>query len=196
MISIAIDLLVVPVGAADHRDVLFLSEELPKRFPIRLVTYPSLWALQPPISAFDWARMQYRADVVNGWLYKVLAGALGDRRLGLGIVNADGYVEGLNFVFGLASPDLRVATVYVRRLESGASLETYRVRLLKEAMHEVGHLLGLGHCEDPGCVMSFSNSLQDVDRKEARFCERCSLALRRLEAAYMSTTNRSLQHPS
>ncbi len=172
--------MIVPVGAADHRDVLFLSEEMPGRFPVRVITYSSMWALQPPITAFDWTRMQYRADIVNAWLARVLSGALGDRRLGLGIVNADGYVGGLNFVLGLATPEIRVATVYVRRLQSQVAPEVYRQRILKEAMHEVGHLLGLGHCENPSCVMSFSNSLQDVDRKEARFCDRCALSLRQL----------------
>lgn len=175
--------MIVPVGAADHRDVLFLSEEMPAHFPVKLTTYSSLWSLQPPITAFDWTRMQYRADLVNEWLARALSGALGERRLVLGIVNADGYVEGLNFVFGLATPQTRVATVYVRRLQYQATPELYRQRLLKEAMHEVGHLLGLGHCDNPLCVMSFSNSLQDVDRKEARFCDRCSLNLKALTGA-------------
>ncbi|MGC9209965.1 MAG: archaemetzincin family Zn-dependent metalloprotease [Acidilobus sp.] len=168
----------MPVGAADHRDALYLADEMPRRFPVRLNTYPTMWALQPPLSAYDWSRMQFRADLVNSWLRVAMGRVIEGGVLALGIVGADGYVEGLNFVFGLASPEIGVATVYTKRLAEGASEELYRLRLLKEAMHEVGHLLGLGHCGDPSCVMSFSNSIQDVDMKEARFCPRCTLALR------------------
>ncbi|MGC9072407.1 MAG: archaemetzincin family Zn-dependent metalloprotease [Acidilobus sp.] len=168
----------MPVGAADHRDVMYLADEMPRRFPVKLMTYPTMWALQPPLTAYDWSRMQYRADLVNSWLRGALFKALEGGLLALGIVSADGYVGGLNFVFGLASQDLGVATVYTRRLLADASTELYRLRLLKEAMHEVGHLLGLAHCDNPTCVMSFSNSLGGVDRKEARFCDRCSLSLR------------------
>jgi archaemetzincin len=47
----------------------------------------------------------------------------------------------------------------------------------KETLHELGHILGLEHCPNPRCVMSFSNSIYDVDRKEARFCEMCKKKL-------------------
>jgi len=144
---------------------------------VSVTVYPSMWPLQPPISAYDWSRMQYRADAMNRWLRDRLSQALEGGRLALGIVSADGYVEGLNFVFGLASPELNVATVYTKRLETPDET-LYRARLLKEAMHELGHLLGLGHCDNPACVMSFSNTIADVDRKEARFCSKCTLFLR------------------
>jgi len=144
---------------------------------VSVTVYPSMWPLQPPISAYDWSRMRYRADAMNRWLRDRLSQALEGGRLALGIVSADGYVEGLNFVFGLASPELKVATVYTKRLETPDET-LYRARLLKEAMHELGHLLGLGHCDNPACVMSFSNSIADVDRKEARFCTNCTLFLR------------------
>jgi archaemetzincin len=31
----------------------------------------------------------------------------------------------------------------------------------------------LGHCENPRCVMFFSNSLMDTDGKGFEFCLRC-----------------------
>jgi len=49
----------------------------------------------------------------------------------------------------------------------------FHQRAVKEAVHELGHTYGLGHCRNPHCVMSFSNSLLDVDRKERDFCFPC-----------------------
>ena len=165
------------MGAVDVDDLVYIKDGLAGRFPVRLEVAVSMWPLQLPVSAFDWSRMQYRADAVNSYVASMLSGLLAHGRLALAVVGADGYVEGLSFVFGLASKEVGVASVYAPRLRLGADQATYRSRLLKEAMHELGHLLGLGHCDNPRCVMSFSNSLDDVDRKDAAFCERCTLRL-------------------
>jgi archaemetzincin len=100
------------------------------------------------------------------------------------LVNADAYERGLNFVFGLAMPGLGVGAVFLPRLRNEfygwePNEELYMERVEKEVLHELGHLLGLEHCPNPRCVMSFSNSIYDVDRKEARFCERCKAELRK-----------------
>ena len=44
--------------------------------------------------------------------------------------------------------------------------------------HELGHTQGLGHRADTGCVMAFSNSLVDTDRKGKSFCSCCTQRLR------------------
>jgi archaemetzincin len=73
-------------------------------------------------------------------------------------------VAGMNFVFGLAHPG------------NAAVLSTHRLDSLdlvnKEAIHEMGHVLGLQHCTND-CVMQFSNSLDEAKAKPATLCERC-----------------------
>jgi archaemetzincin len=96
----------------------------------------------------------------------------------LGVTGVDLTVPGLNFVFGLAAPESRAAVISLARLYPefyGQPRDPvrFKARAVKEAVHELGHLLGLGHCPDPDCVMSFSNSLADTDRKGPGFCQAC-----------------------
>lgn len=94
------------------------------------------------------------------------------------VLNVDAYVPSLNFVFGLADPYLKCAAVFTPRLNHPNHI-TFTTRLAKEIVHESGHLMGLHHCLDFRCVMSFSNSIIDVDRKSWRFCNRCYNLLQR-----------------
>jgi len=96
----------------------------------------------------------------------------------LGIIDVDLYVPELNFVFGQADINRRVALISIARLRQefyglSANEDLLLARTSKEAIHELGHLYGLGHCKDLRCVMFFSNSLADTDRKEQDFCSYC-----------------------
>lgn len=112
----------------------------------------------------------------------------GSGGVALGLVPDDAYVEGLNFVFGLASQYQAAAVVFLERLKDKYGLpkgmsgyvdkDTYLGRVLKEVMHELGHVFGLDHCMNRRCVMAFSNSIMDTDRKEWRYCQACAERLR------------------
>ena len=49
------------------------------------------------------------------------------------------------------------------------------LRMIKEATHELGHTLGLQHCTRSYCVMHFSQSIFEVDKKQSLFCDQCYL---------------------
>lgn len=96
----------------------------------------------------------------------------------LGVADVDLYVPDLNFVFGLTDRDGRVSVISLCRLrEEFYGLERdeglFMDRVAKEAIHELGHSLGLAHCQNPLCVMSFSNSLGEADKKGRDFCPEC-----------------------
>jgi archaemetzincin len=102
----------------------------------------------------------------------------------LGVTGVDLSVPGLNFVFGLADPRNHCAVISLARLYpefygQPRNPRLFKERAIKEAVHEIGHLFGLDHCPDPACIMFFSNSLADTDRKGPGFCASCRELLRK-----------------
>jgi predicted Zn-dependent protease len=118
---------------------------------------------------FDEARKQYR----TGAILEALAPDAGDRALGVTAADLFSATAPYRFVFGEALVYAYAAVVSVARL-GPVDPERYRQRIAKEAIHELGHTLGIvEHCENRGCVMAFSNSPAEVDRKTRSFCRRC-----------------------
>lgn len=129
-----------------------------------------------PSFGYDSERKQHRADAVLRYVHDQ-ASAPEQEKI-LAITNEDLYAPDLNFVFGQAQCPGAVAVMSLCRLyPTFYGQKTDRKLLLeraaKEAVHELGHTLGLRHCTNPECVMSFSNSIIDVDRKKQTFCETC-----------------------
>ncbi len=97
----------------------------------------------------------------------------------LGVTRVDLYTPDLNFVFGQAQLNGKFAVISIARLEpvfwgERPNSDLFRERILKEAVHELGHNYGLGHCPDRKCVMHFSNSIADTDIKGEGFCDKCA----------------------
>jgi archaemetzincin len=131
---------------------------------------------------FNEQRKQFNSDELLRWLETTRMNKTKSYDLSktiiLGICNFDAYSSGLNFVFGQASVTGGVAVIYLPRLRQefyglGADTSIFIERVLKEATHEVGHAFGLDHCPKRSCVMHFSNSLADTDRKAKDFCNIC-----------------------
>jgi archaemetzincin len=135
--------------------------------------------LQIPREAVDNERQQYCSSII---LSKVHDYAEKEKTLDLvlGIVDVDIFVHGLNFVFGEAECPGKAALISLWRLRpefygKKPDVELFVERSTKEAVHELGHALGLGHCSNPFCVMYFSNSIFETDRKQSLFCNKCYL---------------------
>ncbi len=96
----------------------------------------------------------------------------------LGIVNEDIYSGTYNFIFGRADGIIsKIALISVIRLNEIFYNRTkdnslFEKRILREAIHELGHTFGLSHCQNH-CIMQFSNSLMEADNKPIRFCKDC-----------------------
>ncbi|MCS7099368.1 MAG: archaemetzincin family Zn-dependent metalloprotease [Sulfolobales archaeon] len=133
-------------------------------------------SLTIPDELLDSSRRQYLAEPIARLVFNYKS----EGAAGLLVADVDAYVPGLNFVFGLAVPRLGVATIYLRRLRLWTDRTNYVERVVKEVLHELGHVFGLRHCGTRDCVMSFSNSVFEVDRKSRAFCRSCALKLGKL----------------
>jgi archaemetzincin len=166
---------ILPVGNVEAKNLLSIKDGLPKILP-KTTTRIIDESLPLPLNAYDKKRGQYRSNQI---LASVQAYALnsGFCRV-LGVLDADVFVPELNFVFGEATFPGNSALVSLWRLKPEFHGDPVNVKLLaerslKEAVHEVGHTLGLKHCQRSSCVMHFSNSIFDTDKKQSLFCDEC-----------------------
>lgn len=158
---------ILPVGELEEEDLRELAHRLSKGG----IAVELLPPVHVPASSYHRSRRQYRAPA-----FLELARREDGEHV-LAVTDVDLYAEPLNFVFGQAEMGGRAAVISLHRLRD-PDKELFHLRVLKEALHELGHNRGLDHCPDPGCVMHFSNTLADTDRKGPGFCARCAESLR------------------
>ena len=169
---------VIPIGIVDESVLLRIGECLEQVFPdAKYFVIDDNLPLRR--NTFDEKRRQYNSHAI---LSEVQAYAI--KKVGLhsvlGVVDADIFVPELNFVFGEATCPGKAALISLWRLKpkfygEAPDRELFLDRAVKEAVHEVGHTLGLRHCSRQSCVMHFSNSISDTDIKQSVFCDRCRL---------------------
>jgi archaemetzincin len=165
----------VTVGEVDQDIIETLKKDLNRIFCKEVWVGKGMPTLY---TAFNKKRNQYLSTMILNGLMNEKEFMASEKVLG--IVDHDLYVAELNFVFGEASQ--RVAVISLTRLRQEFynlphDQSLFHKRALTEAVHELGHTYGLGHCGNPLCVMFFSNSLIDTDRKGSEFCPKCKSKL-------------------
>jgi archaemetzincin len=169
---------ILPVGEIAPDVLVALHKGLVKTFPDTSCTIIKR-VLPVPKEAFDKKRNQYRSSVILNEIRVQVSKSEKYHRL-LGVVDVDIFVPELNYVFGQADTPGRAALISLWRLKpkfngESADSDVFVLRALKESIHELGHTLGLPHCPRSFCVMHFSNSIFDTDKKQSLLCDQCYL---------------------
>lgn len=182
-----VKLKILPLGNIPEDVIEAVREEL---LTIRAIGSESL-PMSLPAETYNPIRHQHLSEKVLEFLINKF-----EERV-LGITDKDLYSGNLSYIFGQAQLKGNAAVVSIHRLnpdfysikaESNEEEDKRKIeerskallkeRAVKEALHEVGHMLGLRHCDKPSCVMSFSNTITDVDRKGKELCGSCRNLLR------------------
>lgn len=114
-------------------------------------------AISLPASAWYAPRRRYRAELLLEHLGALVAGERAGTRV-LGLTSVDISTTKGKFkdwgVFGLGELGGTAAVVSGFRLwKKTKDPQKIAWRVTNTAVHEVGHVLGLDHCEEPRCVM-------------------------------------------
>jgi archaemetzincin len=133
-----------------------------------------------PEVAYSHQRLQYDAGKMIAFL-ESLPPTGHEKKIAL--LSADLFVPIFSHVFGESRQGGVWALTSVFRLEkqkngSIPAPETLYERTAKVALHEIGHLFCLVHCDDPLCLMHFSGGLSDLDRTPLQLCRYCTQYLR------------------
>jgi archaemetzincin len=162
----------LPIGDLDGGLMMGLAPALADLFRMPTEVIPA--GLDPEF-AYHGERQQYHSSEIlhamQGWVGP-------DSWRVLGITAVDLYIPILTFVFGEAQIGGPCGLVSVHRLRQEfyglpADPEVLQARLLKEAVHELGHTLDLTHCDDYQCAMAPSHAVEWIDLKEGTLCGSC-----------------------
>lgn len=167
----------VPIGAVYHNAADFLLFSLQDIFNVKCEILEGHIPLAPRFNA---DRQQYHSTEI---LQQLLPYVKRKGQHVLGVVDVDLYIPILTFVFGEAQLGKGCALMSSFRLHQEfyglpEDESLYLQRCEKEAVHELGHTLGLTHCRHFECVMRYANSVEDIDMKRNVFCPDCSKLLR------------------
>ena len=162
----------LPVGDVNAAALEALGKAIPRYFQVSCEVLPTIL---DPSPAYHAERQQHHSSEILQHMQKFVGPA--SWRV-LGVTSVDLYIPILKYVFGEAQVDGPCAVISLYRLRQEfyglAPDETLlRQRLLKEAVHELGHTFGLRHCQDYRCAMASAHAVEWIDLREAAPCAAC-----------------------
>lgn len=166
----------LPIGSVDGGLFKYLSGALKESFSVPCEVLP--FRLDPEF-ALHGERQQYHSSRILQRMQNLVRD---DTWRIIGIAAVDLYIPILTFVFGEAQMSGACALLSFHRLHQEfyglpSDPELLRHRLIKEAVHELGHTLNLSHCDDYRCVMASSHAVEWIDLKNNSFCDSCRAAM-------------------
>ncbi len=168
-------IVISPLCALESDLLELIRKEIARLFQYRTEVLPLLkslsFALNPSRNQFHSTPVLEKLDeIAPPEAVKVLA-----------ISDVDLYIPILTHVYGEAQLGGRACMISTHRLREGlnplSGPETFHFRVMKEAIHELGHTFNLRHCPEDKCIMHYCRSIEDVDRKSNELCRYCRTLL-------------------
>jgi archaemetzincin len=168
-------ILISPIGELNPELIETLAGEIRRVFGILTETGSVLNDIN---FALDQNREQYNSTLI---LDQLAASAPPHIVKVLAIAQVDLFIPILTHVYGEAQLGGTASIVSTFRLNEGGSgmnIPTkYIDRIIKEAIHELGHTFNLRHCPEHSCIMHYCRNEKDVDRKSDQLCRYCKIML-------------------
>jgi archaemetzincin len=176
MTSKKISVGVMPLGNISKNALQIIADHIVGRFDLTAEILPSM---EPPDVAFDERKMQYNAGIIIEAFESI---HFGNHDKVIGVLDKDLFIPIFTHVFGEARQGGKCGLVSLFRLLKNPDGSTppnslIHERTAKVALHELGHLLDLLHCENNKCLMHFSGGIDEVDQMSLDLCGYCSIYL-------------------
>jgi archaemetzincin len=167
-------IIISPIGNLDPQLIKQVGQEVHRITGYRSRTEP---VLQNVDFAFESSRDQHCSTPI----LKKLAGLAPPQAVKiLAICREDLFIPILTHVYGEAQLGGKACIISTHRLNEGlgtGSSEIFIQRVVKEAIHELGHTFNLRHCKNHTCCMHYCRTIKDVDRKTHQLCRYCKVLL-------------------
>ncbi len=166
------------IGKIEENIIQHISKEIENvmNFPVKQIKM----GVEMVKNAFSIERNQFLASKILRTMFHYTPT---DCLKTLGIIDVDIYTPIFTFIFGQSQFEGKVSLISLHRLKQDfyslpSNNKLLIERAVKESLHELGHNFGLSHCDNPSCVMHFSNNVVKIDRKGKDFCKDCKKYLR------------------
>jgi archaemetzincin len=168
-------ILISPVGELNTTLIEAMAGEIQRVFGF----YTGIDSILNDLSfALDHNRNQHHSTMI---LEQLAARAPAQAVKVIAIAQVDLFIPILTHVYGEAQLGGTACVVSTFRLNEGRSgmniSQKYIDRIVKEAIHELGHTFNLRHCPEASCIMHYCRNEEDVDRKSDELCRYCKVML-------------------
>jgi archaemetzincin len=166
----------MPLGNIPEIALKVIADHIAGCFKLKAQILPPM---EPPDIAFDETRSQYDAGIIIE-AFESMHFSNHDKVIG--VFDRDLFIPIFTHVFGEARQGGKCGLVSLFRLMKNPDGSTppkalIHERAAKVALHELGHLLDLLHCEQNKCLMHFSGGIDEVDEMSLDLCEYCLIYL-------------------
>jgi archaemetzincin len=167
---------VVPLGEVPEIALKVIAAHISAYFNLSVQILPPT---EHPEYAFDKRRFQYNAGII---IKAFESQRFANYDKVIGVLNLDLFIPIFTHVFGEAKQGGKFALVSMFRLRknpdgSPSPSALIYERTAKVALHELGHLFNLLHCQEKNCLMHFSGGIQDLDKTSIYLCRYCATFL-------------------